>query len=345
MTKQPTSYEERRRKLKLNILEDLYNLRALTTEQLSSRFDYSIRHIGRITRELQAEQLLITEKVRGYEKHKGFQGNYYRISTKGIRYLNQADFNTSRTSDQLRVSEHYLPYILSLNDLHLRVEPHGWEVINSRDVKAKFNLNRGDNIHGMLISPDGTKYGVYIFLNSVIEYNMKKIKSEIRRYNNTDFPNMLILCKTEDGFNQVVSELHAFSGIVNYFTFKVLPFGFGINYLKEFDSEDTILDFLKDFGVILYPEADISEEPIGLETVVIHEDEEKYFINMLDNDLEKLQTIRNYRKERYELDGRKLLIVTNMGNRYPNLLEDIHHIDYLHITHEEIVDYFHRNSN
>lgn len=340
MPKQPTIYEERRRKLKLNILEDLYNLRALTTEQLSSRFDYSIRHIGRITRELQAEQLLITEKVRGYERHKGFQGNYYRISTKGIRYLNQADFKTSRTADQLRVSEYYLPYILSLNDLYLRVEPHGWEVINSRDVKAKFNLNRGDNIHGMLISPDGTKYGIYIFLNSVIEYNMKKIKSEISRYNNTDFPNMLILCKNEDGFNQVVSELHEFTDIVKYVTFKVLPFGFGIKYLKTFGSKYKELDFLSNFGVTPYPEADISEAPMGLETVVIHEDEEKYLVNMLDNDLEKLRTIRNYRKERYEFDGRKVLIVTNMDKVIPELLEDIHHIDYLHIAYAEMADYF-----
>src|SRR5699024_194082 len=338
MTKQPTIYEERRRKLKLNILEDLYNLRALTTEQLSRRYKYSLSHIRRIVRELRAEQSVISEKVKGYKRINRQQGNYDRISTKGIRRLNQADFVTSRTADQLRVSEYYLGYVLSVNDLVINLEPKGWKVISGRDIKDKLSLNRADNIHGMLISPEGIKYGIYIFLNTVTEYNMKKIKSEIQRH--TNIPNMLFLTKNKSSFNQVVEEFDASIDIVKYHTFGVLPFAFGINYLIFMYTQENLMNFLKDYDVTPYPDADISAAPMGLKTVVIHENEEKYFVNMLNNNLAMLSTIRSYRKERYELDGRKVLVATNMGEVIPDLLKDIHHVEYLHIAHAEMTDYF-----
>jgi len=294
--------------------------------------------MGRILRELRAHNLVVSEKVKGYNRRRRQQGNYHRISTKGIRYLNQADFDTSRTADQLRMNEYYLPYVLSVNDLVINLEPHGWQVIGGRDTKIKYKMNRGDNIHGMLISPDGTRYGLYIFLNPVTQLNLNKIKKEVSRY--SDFPNMLILTKNEASFEQVVWEFQHYNDIVNYVTFNVLPFGFAINYLISLNTQPELMSFMERFEVVHFPQADIETAPSDLQTIVIHEDEEKHFVNMLCNDLTMLQKIRNYRKESYELDGRRVLVVTNMENKYPKMLENIHHIDFVDIKREELADYF-----
>src|SRR5699024_3110829 len=201
--------------------------------------------------------------------------------------------------------------------------------INGRDVKNKYNLNRGDNIHGMLISPESTKYAIYIFNGLVTPKNRGKIKKEVGRYN--QFTNILMLTKSKDSFYQIFNEFKASDDIFRYLSFSVLPFSYGIRYLKSLNTEEALMNFIQQFDVTRYPEADISEAPIGLKTVVIHEDEEKYFVNMLNNDLRKLNTIRYYRKERYEEDGRRVLIATNIEETYPKLLSDIHHIDYLHV--------------
>jgi len=42
----------------------------------------------------------------------------------------------------------------------------------------------------------------------------------------------------------------------------------------------------------------------------VHEGKEKYLVNLLDTDLVKIYNIRQYRKEMYELDGRKVLIIS-----------------------------------
>lgn len=339
MQERLTKTELMRRERTFNIMKDLYELQALTTEQLSRRFNYSIRYMGRLIRRLRADNLIISEKVKGYRKKNRQQGNYHRITTKGIRLLNQADFSTSRSADQLRVSDYHLAYVLSANDLVIDLEPFGWKFMNSRDTKRKKELNRGDNIHGTLFSPEGKEYGFYIFIGEVTPKNMAKIKKEVSR-NGQTFSNIIIFAKTPSIFKKVIDEFYNSTDIVSYFAFRIFPYEFAKNYLITLDYEDNLMDFIRIFDIDYFPEAKIDNAPMGLDAVVMHEGEEKYFVNMLDNDLTKLHPIINYRKERYELDGRRVLVVTNMDDIYRDILKDIHHVDFVDITRTELTDYF-----
>src|SRR5699024_8406096 len=159
--------------------------------------------------------------------------------------------------------------------------------------------------------------------------------------NGQTFSNIIIFAKTQSIFKKIVDEFYNSTDIVSYFAFRVFPYEFAKNYLVTLDYEDNLMEFMRKFDIDFFPEAIMDKAPMGLDAVVIHEDQEKYFVNMLDNDLTKLHPIINYRKERYESDGRRVLVVTNMDDVYRNLLKDTHHVDFVDVTLPELAAYFH----
>lgn len=64
-------------------------------------------------------------------------------------------------------------------------------------------------------------------------------------------------------------------------------------------------------------------------------------VNLFDTDLAEIYNNRQYRKEIYELDGRKVLVITTSMTRHMHeqLLGEIHHIEYLEIDSGDFIDY------
>lgn len=66
---------------------------------------------------------------------------------------------------------------------------------------------------------------------------------------------------------------------------------------------------------------------------------------MLNNNLANIHHIKQYTREKYMEDGRKLLllmdIATNSVIRYEELLETVHHIEYIEISPTLLVKYAH----
>lgn len=319
------------------MLKEIYELRALSTEQLARMFGYSIQHMYRLTQRLRSENYIITESIKGYIPNKKRQGDYHRIAMKGINFLRERNYMATNTADSLRVSTSYLPYVLSVNDLYIDLKPFGWNVMGSRDVKDYFYLNPGDTIHGML-SKKESRYPFYVFINKSKAKTLKRIKNEIERYN---FSDMIFFSKSADGFYQIIEEFYDHLSIVKYRTFRVFPYTFGKQYLIAFNNPANLMNYMSSkHGIEVVYDIDPNRNHYGLDTVVRHEGEKKYFVNMLDNDMKKLHIVNNYRKERYEADGKKVLLVTNMGNLYRDLLKNIHHVEFLDIGRDELSSYF-----
>lgn len=317
------------------ILHDLYNHRAMTTSQLAKRHNYSMRHMYRLTQDLRKKKLIISGSIRGYTAKRSHQGNYHRISSRGISYLSKQGIQTKFSSDELRISSNYLPYVLSLNDMSINLTPYGWKVFDSREVKRSYGLNFSEKVDGMLESPNGEKYTVYIFINPYTRHNLQQVKGEIER--NSRFQRILFLAKSKEAFEQIINEFNSYLHIVQYQSFKVLPFNFASKYLKVFNSQEVIFDYLSSYGIELL--SPMEKQQSGLQVIVKHKGKQKYLVNMLDNDLTHLQTILNYRRDKFQRDGRRVLLVTNLPTVYKQLLSDIHHIDYLRIAQRDLSSY------
>jgi len=85
------------------------------------------------------------------------------------------------------------------------------------------------------------------------------------------------------------------------------------------------------------------DSKIRFDYVVKHNGEEKYFVDLLNNDLMKIYDIKNYRKEDFERDGKKMLVLTSNANfhmyYHKQMLSDIQHIEYITADLKEVVAY------
>lgn len=107
------------------------------------------------------------------------------------------------------------------------------------------------------------------------------------------------------------------------------------SYVSGVFEDEIVFKKLLDF-------TEVNAKYSGLNCIVEHRGEEKYFVNLVDNDLKKVFNIQQYRKEDYELDGRKVLVyvINDMKkDLYEEVFQNYHHVEYLIADTKEILDY------
>lgn len=333
---------ERLCKLDTKILAGLYEYRALTTEQIGRMYGMSMPYTYKKLHVLRKRKLLHSEPISGYLTSQRSQGKYHRISETGITCLRKQGMFVERQAYQLKIDKYHLPFVLMTNDLLVDLEPYGWTLSDSRDTKARFNLNRSDNIQGMLLHRHTMdEYGIYILSANTSPKNLQKTIREIGDYDQIN--DFLIFTKGKESFESIAKGLLDEDGgsvVGKRRRIKIFPHSFGKNYLQHYDNEDKILGFVvSEMGVAFKEKLTGSSiRHDGLDTVVWHEGEEKYFVNLLDTDLKKIFNLLRYRKEKYAEDGRKLLVLSQIAF-HKELLEEIRHIDYLETGPNQVMSY------
>lgn len=337
-------------KLDIAILKDLYDFRALSTAQISEFHQITKLYTYRKLNILRNTGYTITVPIKGsYIPGQSRQGNYHRISETGIACLRKQGYPVERNANSLRVSRFHLPYVLTTNDILLNMKHAGWRIQDSREVKKQFCLNRSMNIQGTLESPNGKGYAFYTFTHSTSAKNMEKVIGEIEQYPSSDktaageryFDNFLFFTNGKKSFTKVIGKLQERPSILKTESMKVLPQTFGIKYLvalegseNKFHSclEQAFPRELKLFSMVKKPMIH-SNHPEGFNQIVQYKGEEKYLMNLLDTDMIKVKHIVKYRKNQYERNGRKVLVVTHPNIRaiHETLLKDIHHVEFLEV--------------
>src|SRR5699024_4883397 len=109
------------------------------------------------------------------------------------------------------------------------------------------------------------------------------------------------------------------------------------------DNKQMHQSFINKQGIKIlesYSNKSSSESKVVYDYLVSHNGEEKYFIDLLDNDLMKIHDLKYYRKEDYERDGRKVLVLTSSAdvhlNFHKKILHAVHHTDYLRIHPRQV---------
>ncbi len=255
--------------------------------------------------------------------------------------MKKQGYPVERRADDLRVSAYHLPYLLSTNDIMIDLSPYGWEMEDSREVKKRYQLNRSENIQGILKSPGGKEYVFYQFMSRTSAKNIEKTVSELNKNQFTDY---MMFTKGGSSFKSLLEKFTTGAGIKvsKYQSLKLFPYVFAKYYLRAFEDEERILEFVEDYGVSTVSfKTHFKNQKSGLNLIVDYNNQEYYFVNLLDTDMKKIYNIKQYRKEDYERNGRKVLVLTNnqLSKSHKEALKDTHHVEYLIIDHNEMIDY------
>ncbi|WP_040980423.1 MULTISPECIES: replication-relaxation family protein [Oceanobacillus] len=336
----------------IEILKGLYELRVMSTDQIRKRYNltewYAYKKIAR----LRNTGWIITEPISGYKNKQRSQGVYHRISEIGISCLRKQGITIVRKAHHQLPTKRHLPYVLLTNDLIIDLEPFDWTFKDSRTLKNEYQLNRGDSLQAMLRDPDGKEFLIYMLRESVTEPTLVKIQKEIESYSAINpmdkqrlTNNYMIFVQGQHSYQQVVDRFsHYKDAMLTSRHLKLFPLSFAKKYLRAFYNNAKFIDFIKQKEIV-----DVTEERLplvrkqykGLSNIVLHEEEEKYLVNLLDSDLVSIYNINQYRKEQYQLDGRKVLAITtnSLAAEHRKMLQGIKHIEFYSIKHQEIFDY------
>ncbi|KIL74700.1 hypothetical protein SD78_1769 [Bacillus badius] len=346
-------------KLDESILKALYEYRALSTKQIEWMFNLSRWYTYEKLQTLRNRRLILSEPISGIKK-KGNLGKYHRISETGIACLKKQGVLVERQdkpirpAHKLKVSKWMLPYLLATNDLVVNLSDYGWKLTDSRETKARFGFNLGDNIQGLLKHRSSQQeYGIYMFFEHTSKKNIQKMIGEITRYK--EIHHFIIFVRGKNIYREVINHLQEDEKAVpKSRSLKILPHIFGINYLRYFWNEEQVLAYAERcLGVhVLKRLSPVETRWSALNTIVEHNGEEKYFLNLLDTDLSKIFSASQYRKERYEAEGRKLLVLKLKDKNIEQAKNEeeievkkdpfshIQHVEYIDVTFDQLADYW-----
>ena len=321
------------------ILFDLYNWRIMSVEQLARRHNYTKGSMYHKLLRLKNKNLLTTQTIKGFSNESSLRGKVYRITDKGMSYLLREGYDVRGEANTLRVSDMRVPVILTANDLFEEFSSQGWHTLDSRELKIEYNLNRGINLNGMLSSPSDCNYPFYLLLEGVTDNYIKRIRVEIERLN---FHNLIFFTKDKDVFQRTFSEMLKNAEVYTYNSFRVMPFGYGKTYLRYYEDFQVVLNYLDDrFGIQKLEKHEDRYYQNNFKTVIEYENNEYYLVSMLDYDLTNLHRIRNYTKERFGTDGRKVLLLSDSRKNvnYEKILGKMDHVEYLYIDVNDFMKY------
>lgn len=337
----------------LNLLYEMYKCRALSTAQVAQVRGLAKWYVYEKLEQLRDKGLIYSEQISGnYIPDQKRQGKYHRISGKGIKLLKEYGYQADYTADELRVSKYRLPYLLTANDLFLSLREDGWEYRDSREIKNFHSLHRNDVLQGTLTNPNGNKeYALYIFFKKINHDTLVRIKREIQRI---PFENILITTRGESSFYSVIDAFTTNEDkLIKGGSVKVLPFAFAKSYLAiSNDNREKHEHFLKELGLELKADRsnkNIFESSVKFDYIVRHKGIEKYFVDLLDNDLMKIEEVLRYRKEDYKREGKKVLALTSTAKGHIDLhkkmLGGMRHIEYYTIDPKKVIAFADHLSN
>lgn len=240
-----------------------------------------------------------------------------------------------------------VPYELEVNNLAHEFQLIGWSLLSRREVKKEYGLNRGDNLHGSLSSPIFKEYPFYLFLNNnnISDQWLNRVVREVNKYG---FMNMILLTDGEETFKRVFQVMFSKVEAFTYKEFMLMSLRFGREYIKHYVDTELLYEFIEDEVDIVRIQQEAGVDYYTSFELVEYEGDEYYLVNMLNNNLANIHHIKQYTREKYMADGRKLLILveksTNGVIQYEKLMESVHHTQFIEVSPFMIMEYAYRSS-
>lgn len=308
------------------ILTDLLRFRVMTTDMIEKRhFERKGNYVNVLLSKLRKDGYIRSKTLR--RSRIGKKGiSYHQLTETGRECLIRHDVSVEGQSKHLYLSEHQIPNLLLANEALLEYDTMGWQVYDSRYVKAKYRLDYRDNIQGLIVSPQGEEYGLYTLETNVTDNVIGRIQSEITK--NQGIKNYIILAKgdksyksfLEYGYQEEKEKLK--SRLLT--TGKLIIEPFTVNFMKKKAIPNEI-DWIK--GICRYYNYKIKSIELknykkrqSFPIIVEYKGKEYYLVDLTDSDLNKYNDIEVYinSKSSRNWEKRDVLAVTLSISTKPN---------------------------
>ena len=306
----------------LNVLKDLYHYRLLTTEQIKRKFfSDSKYYVDRALYRLRNRKIITSSIFKG-SRGKGKKGHtVHRLTETGLECLARHGMSVEVQSPQLYVRPNQMHYLTMANDVMVDLTLAGWEVWDSRKIKKEYNLDKKMNIAGLLINPEGKRFGYYVLDSAVMNATLGKIQAEIKD-NYPSIKNFIIFTKGQRSYEQfmeysfnppkkrVDNRLIEQKPIYTGYDLKVVSSRTGRRLLQKYPTKSDWINALANhlgFDVISEGITE-NETRQSFPTLIKYKGEEMYFIDLLDSDITQIRHIQNYSNHDFQWEKRKLLM-------------------------------------
>lgn len=286
------------------ILNDLYDYRVMTTEQIKKlHFNNRGYYVNKVLMKMRKKGLIKTSTLKGSRKgRKGF--SYHRMTETGLSRLQRSDKFVEGQSS-LYVKPRQVPYLLMLVDLLAELRETGWEVWDSRRVKDEYNLDPRMNIQGLVISPENKRYGLYILPENTTPQTLGKIHSEIALNVNNLLNDYLILSNGQLTFYEfvdraidppILSNGKKPKPLNTGHSIKVYPFKMFTIKANAFQSEKEWIEKLCSHYGFKLLSMNKNETRQSFPIIVEYKGKEWYLVDLTDSDIQKYHDIEIYSK-------------------------------------------------
>ncbi|WP_157052516.1 replication-relaxation family protein [Ornithinibacillus contaminans] len=332
-----------------HILRDLYTYRAMTTTQIKKKYFPDTKQAVNYVLNKLRKRKMIKSNIFSGSRGRGKKGlSYHRITETGLECLIRYGMPVEGQIQNLYVKPSHLHYLLLANEVMAELTKAGWQVWDSRKTKKEFNMDQRMNIHGLLINPKGKQYGYYVMENNVLPQTLGKVIAEIR--DNNDFiKNFIIFTRGKGSYDRfidyalnppdkregkrIIQQKPLYTGS----DLKLISLKMGLGLYSKYPTRDKWIQALAEhigFHVI----SDISESGdngIGdtgrngtvkqptrqsFPTIIRHNGEEKYFVDLTDTDLTLVSKINNYNEHSFKLENNRKVLVTTFNDKQKEVL-------------------------
>jgi DNA-binding PadR family transcriptional regulator len=315
--KQEKKYDE------LKILHEIYRMRGLTITQLCEVFfdsrHYAYKYLSTMKKnELLTDRMDIRQSIR--------KAKIYTCTDKAIELLEKNGLIDKRRLAKDNAPLTKLRYTVQTNELYSVLTPYGIKVMDSREWKAKWNMDRNTLVRAGITMVDDREIGVYMFFSSeqlsgagLSDSMLERFKREYKKFSQSN--RIAVICYDQNIYKRIIKAVDSDKEMMKRKELMIIPYGknnFGLNLLLLHRSE---VERKYDLETIL--NARLNKEHPSLDNknqdfasyIGDHGDKETYVVDFLSMNrpvLHHLET--HYHQDAYSKDGKQVEIVCWMPN-------------------------------
>lgn len=322
----------------LSILQELYELREMTKKQISVKHFDSEKYAHKRLYVMKKEGLITTNVYGKRTAGRTVTAAYVRLTEAGMDLLIERgllDGKNYRARD-LGLSIQQRQYITDANELFVQIPEVPY--MDSRQIKRKYNLNRGNLTVGGFRSDKGD-YMIYILMPDAREQTLVKIINEIKKH--MKLRGFLVYYKSvsvKHAFETMSEKLNLVTGGIPV---HLLPFNeWGIQITREYILTNTFLRLQK----LLEPYGELKEvghsSKYGFEYGLVQKEwigpwKDPYVIELLTMNMMTLKRcLTNYSIGVSQTVGRRVLLFCyeDEVEHYKQELSTAAHVDIVGIS-------------
>lgn len=326
----------------LSILQELYELREMTKKQITVKHFDSEKYAHKRLYVMKKEGLITTNVYGKRTAGRTVTAAYVRLTEAGMDLLIERGLLDSKNyrARDLGLSIQQRQYITDANELFVQIPEVPY--MDSRQIKRKYNLNRGNLTVGGFRSEKGD-YMIYILMPDARDQTLIKIINEIKKH--MKLRGFLIYYKSQSikhAFEAMSEKMNLVTGGIPV---HLLPFNeWGIQITREYILTNTFLKLQN----VLEPYGKLKEvgnsSKYGFEYGLVEEErtgqwKDPYVIELLTMNMMTLKRcLTNYSIGVSQTVGRRVLLFCyeDEVERYKQELSSAAHVDVVGISKELI---------